>query len=816
MKRFILFVLIGTLFCNSQIICKSINSESPSFNDSLTIIEKVYLHTDRNCYYPGDDIWFKAYLIDATYRRLSNHSNNLHVELISTDSKIILSRIIRIDFGLGNGDFHIPEEIRSGRYHLRAYTNYMRNFSDQLFFNKEIVVINSLDTLSKPDDEINYIKNKIDISFYPEGGSLIDNVSSVVAFKAVDARGKGCDISGKIYSSKGDFVTEFKSVHLGMGSFFLRPAPGLNYYSIIRTHDSVDVKTVIPWSFSTGMTLSVSVTRNNELAITARTNPQNLSLFVDQDFLLTISSRKILLKTILFKLRSSSNNFIIPVNDIPDGIVMLTLSALNNLPLAERLIYIQRDRDLRVSIEPDKQIYSQRDSVSVKISLTGDTTETQVAFLSLSAVENKFADNSSQFPSTISSWFLLESDVRGPVEDPSYYFNPSNPDRLRDMDLLLRTQGWRDFEWKYKDNDSFLPETGFTISGKLTKLYAKKPLEDSRVNIGIFGSSNNFMTIVQADSSGRFRLEGINLTGEARLIASSIGNKNHLQGKLFLDSLKYKPAGISDSLLPKIELLKEDLAEMKQQYEIKSAIRKKYKLSDTINLGEITIIAKKPQDLKTIRVENSRTLYKIPDKEIIITPQLEIYPNVIELLRGRVAGVQVSGDLLTSDYQIIMRGPGSIMLDNNPLVLIDGIKGNFRDLVNMPLFIIDRVDIIKPGGSTAIFGMEGSNGVISIISKTTDRLSAYNTVSHSVNTKISGYDAARIFYSPKHSRVSEQTFLPDQRTILFWKPNIRLDAEKDLFLNYFNADNSSTIRINVEGITTDGIPVTGTTEYEIR
>ena len=34
-------------------------------NDSLTIIEKVYLHTDRTYYFPGDDIWFKAYLIDA-------------------------------------------------------------------------------------------------------------------------------------------------------------------------------------------------------------------------------------------------------------------------------------------------------------------------------------------------------------------------------------------------------------------------------------------------------------------------------------------------------------------------------------------------------------------------------------------------------------------------------------------------------------------------------------------------------------------------------------------------------------------------------
>ena len=65
--------------------------------DSMQIIEKVYLHTDRNLYYPGDDIWFKAYLIDAFDRSLSTLSANLHVELISPVSEIIASHVIKIE-----------------------------------------------------------------------------------------------------------------------------------------------------------------------------------------------------------------------------------------------------------------------------------------------------------------------------------------------------------------------------------------------------------------------------------------------------------------------------------------------------------------------------------------------------------------------------------------------------------------------------------------------------------------------------------------------------------------------------------------------
>ena len=35
-------------------------------------------------------------------------------------------------------------------------------------------------------------------------------------------------------------------------------------------------------------------------------------------------------------------------------------------------------------------------------------------------------------------------------------------------------------------------------------------------------------------------------------------------------------------------------------------------------------------------------------------------------------------------------------------------------------------------------------------------------------------------------------------------------------LNYYNGDNTSTMDITLEGITTTGIPVTGKAEYEVK
>jgi hypothetical protein len=811
LKRVLVIILIlgfGSP-CKAQII--SARFPDP---DSLNIIEKVYLHTDRNYYYPADDIWFKAYLIDASDRSLSDNSNNLHIELISPAAKIIDSRIVRLEEGLGKGDFHLPQKINAGTYRIRAYTNYMRNFGEQLFFQKEITIINPQDSIENISERSDSANNRFNITFFPEGGSLVYNVSSIVAFKANDATGAGCDTEGEIFSSDGKLNTTFRTSHLGMGSFLIRPQPGSDYYAIVRNRKGDKIRTEIPKIFSRGVTLSIAQNHKSELIVTIRTNSETQSLVSQNDLMLTISARKTVIKTMGFRIKSLSNSLIIPTYDLPDGILMFTLTGLGNLPLCERLFYLQNNEEISLNVESDKEIYEKRDSVSVKISLTDDSGIPRDAFLSLSASEKISDENNPQFNSTITSWFLLESDVRGPVEAPGYYFNPSNKNRISDLNLLLLTQGWRDFEWKYKE-DHYLTENGFSVSGRLRKLFTDKPLETSNINIGIFESKSTFSTAIPTDTAGKFRFDGIILTGEARLIISGVNKKGEPRGLLALDSLKYSPAIVSEYIPQPKLLMEKTMSELIQKYEIINTTRKKYTLSDTINLGEVVINAKKTEEdnPQLSKVKRGRSIYGIPDIELIITPQLEGFANVLEVIRGRVPGVIVLG--YNPDFRIYVRGFGSVNSGTQPVFLIDGAKVFLEDILALPLSCVDRIDILK-GGITAAFGMQGGNGVISVITRSGDRLASYRPVNHSANIKMYGYNAARVFYSPKHSKNSEAKYEPDFRTTLFWKPDIYLKPDSDQYINYFNADNSGTIEVIAEGITVTGIPVTARTEYKIR
>ena len=151
-----------------------------------------------------------------------------------------------------------------------------------------------------------------------------------------------------------------------------------------------------------------------------------------------------------------------------------------------------------------------------------------------------------------------------------------------------------------------------------------------------------------------------------------------------------------------------------------------------------------------------------------------------------------------------------------PLILIDGNPVPYEEINYIPVNYIDRIDVLKSVGATSVFGMKAANGVINLITKTGGSSGIKTPVEYSTNIRFSGYNAPRIFYSPQHLQDSNSDFNPDLRSTIYWNPNINLEGTNEVILNYYNGDNSSLIRIIAEGITTNGIPVTGKAEYEVR
>ncbi len=109
--------------------------------------EKVYLQTDKPYYSAGENIWFKGYLVNAATLQPESFSNFIYVELIDREDTIVSRVKIQRDSTGFSGHINLDQELPTGDYNLRAYSQWMRNNSSDFFFIKNIRIGNRIEEL---------------------------------------------------------------------------------------------------------------------------------------------------------------------------------------------------------------------------------------------------------------------------------------------------------------------------------------------------------------------------------------------------------------------------------------------------------------------------------------------------------------------------------------------------------------------------------------------------------------------------------------------------------------------------------------------
>ena len=105
--------------------------------------EEIYVHSDRDEYISGEDMWFNIYLIDRKSFKPSDESKIAYFELLNPENRPIVQKRILLDGGFGPGQIILPDTLSTGTYTIRAYTNWMKNFFPSNCFTKDIHIYNS-------------------------------------------------------------------------------------------------------------------------------------------------------------------------------------------------------------------------------------------------------------------------------------------------------------------------------------------------------------------------------------------------------------------------------------------------------------------------------------------------------------------------------------------------------------------------------------------------------------------------------------------------------------------------------------------------
>lgn len=106
--------------------------------------EEVFIHSDRDEYVAGEDIWFSTYVFTRQDNKLSEISGLVYFEILNRHNVPVIQRRIKIENGIGPGQVMLPDTLSTGPYTLRAYTNQMKNFLPENCFIKKIKIYNAL------------------------------------------------------------------------------------------------------------------------------------------------------------------------------------------------------------------------------------------------------------------------------------------------------------------------------------------------------------------------------------------------------------------------------------------------------------------------------------------------------------------------------------------------------------------------------------------------------------------------------------------------------------------------------------------------
>ena len=127
-----LFILSVVLFC-----CK--------MNVKAAGQEAVYLQTDRTTYIAGESVFYQLYVFDLVTKKRSDLSKVGYIELRAPKSDPALKIWVKVDAGMASGSLVLPDTLPSGVYQMVAFTSVMKNFGEQYFFHKEIMIVNRFD-----------------------------------------------------------------------------------------------------------------------------------------------------------------------------------------------------------------------------------------------------------------------------------------------------------------------------------------------------------------------------------------------------------------------------------------------------------------------------------------------------------------------------------------------------------------------------------------------------------------------------------------------------------------------------------------------
>ncbi len=809
--------------------------------------EKVYLHFDNTSYMTGDTVWFKAYVVNASDLTAAK-SQVLHVDLLSAAGGKIRQHKFRIVDGQADGYIcltnvntdigrekrgEIVANLQSGYYEIRAYTAYMLNFQDAAIFSRVFPVmeirkddttgtgVRDLPTYNQLKIQERPIMTKthdMDVSFYPEGGSMIIGRPCRVAFKVTGKNGLGLDATGVLEGVLDGVVDDslhICTVHDGMGSFMFTPS-GNNNSVKFETADGISGTFDLPEAVQYGHTLNIvgQTADSLKLKVISSTDPANL-----QDSLgLAIMCRGRLMHFSQIPVYQEHSESILEValSGIPEGVCQICLYDSIGNPVSTRMFYHRDGRETpQIDVSFGKPTYRPLEKVRLDVDVTykGHPFSDNICL----SVRDDDCHQGGYY-SDLRTDLLLSSDLRGLVWKPEYYFECDDAEHSEALDLLCMVQGWERYDWKqmagvveFKEKKRL--ESGLTYNAWIKDRESGLGIDGIPMNVSyILPDSSITQLKMLTEQGGYMGLDIPDFYGDAELYLwpdrKGESRKARKNSEVIIDIPK---PSIRQLLPQEMEELRKHVANMDNPEDSTSALPQVININNGILLPEVDIKEKRPfVDYATFHdfdIRREREGYDKMDvtlSEFMANQGYDLHDLDPLLLLFRPVPFPTGRDRQPSPYATKMSEVENVILFDEPVdyhtyAWLDVVVWNNNEFVS-------QIDWESPGWLTAYQHNEKFTfGIVYLEDKKSKVIDTYNLDNiHQVRLPLHGYTQPAQFYTPQYPD-GPQYYDVDYRRTLYWNPNLQTGKDGHAGIEFYNNSYSTRFKASASGLN-GGVP----------
>jgi hypothetical protein len=761
--------------------------------------EKIFVHTNAQVYTSGQTIWYKVYA--QAYGKPSAISHIVYLQLTDPSGNVVSQSKLPLKDGMAHGNIDLSAKLKTGWYQLRSFTAWMANFGSDEFFSSKIFIQGADGFTTNTSDKI---PKKYHIDFYPEGGIALNDNECVFAFKATGPDGLPAPVRGQVLDNSNQKMADVATVHDGMGQFKFQGYAGRVYKAVVQFADNSQQTVTLPQFALNGINMRVSQQTNAITLIMAyagdRSEYENVFIAAYQD--------NGHIETFPVQLSRGSTALQFRKNVFNTGILRITVFDQHYIPLAERVVFVDKHDMVHFNLSEDTLSFTPKGKNSFSINTKRTDTSTREGSYSVSIRDMTTTDKDEEYGDNICTSLLISPELHGSLYRPGYYFQ-SDADSLKDqLDLVMLTNGWRHFNWDTVLNKlpvklTYAPERSQYLAGQIV---TQENLQKMKIKLIIVNQdSSKYIGFITPDNEGKFLLPDYEHSGISNVYVEMADAKDHIKKSAvkmlntFADSLQHIPVSqvTSTQAIP-VKMIKNIQADTIASLQYGHLLK-------TVNIHD----QRQTLTQQVIDQHVGPLYHSFREFTFDLVNNPPPFMGIIDYLMGRVPGLQITKVDSNNSYAFVYRGTNTLMgmekgsPSNMPYIYINEAYADIKMVEDLNIDEVAMIRFMPPPVGFAPYNGGNVGALMIYLKNYNDEKGTFVSREKFDKYSFNGYTITREFSSPDYS-LPQNRMVKDNRTTLYWNPNLKTNADGTACFSFYNSDITKGYVVIVQGMDSEG------------